>query len=209
MQPITAVAIVDKGAPFIRRVIVIVGRADDDVRVAVAVHVPSHPHRPAKACADLVALGGPVRRGGKPHRRAVIDVGLPFIRLVVVVVARAGDDVRVTVAVHVPSRPHRMAKVGANLVALGGPVRRGGKPRRRAVIDVGSPLIRLAVVVVGRADDDVAVTVAVHVPGRPHRIAKLSAGLVALGGPGGRGVKPSRRAVVYIGPPFFIVCVVV
>ncbi len=69
-------------------------RTDDDVAVAVTVHIPGCAHRVAKVSISLVALGRPGWRWClRPDAAAVIDIGAPFIRLAVVVVVRADDDI--------------------------------------------------------------------------------------------------------------------
>ncbi len=179
--------------------------ANDDVVVAVAVHVPCRAHRAAEA-GELSGLDGPIRSGGKPSRRAVVDIDAMYRGRGSI---RANDHVVVAVVVDVPGRPHRVAEFGPNPVALGGPVRGGGKPTRRAVVDIDAALSALAVVVVGRADDDVVVAVAVDVPRRPHRVAEPGIRLVALGAPGGGVAEAGWGAVIDVGPALILLTVAV
>jgi hypothetical protein len=58
MQAISRIAIVDRGPSLIRPVAVVPIRADDDVGVAVAVHVPRRAGRIAKVGRSPVAFGG-------------------------------------------------------------------------------------------------------------------------------------------------------
>ena len=173
--------------------------ANDHIVVAVIVDVPGRPHRVAKLGVGLVALGGPVRGSGKPPRRAVVDIDAALVVLAVVIFRRADDDVVIAIAVDVPGRPHRVAKLGVGLVALGAPGRGGGQAGWGTVIDVGPAFVLLTVTVHDRADDDVVVAVAVDVPRRPHRVAQNRQFLIPFDDPGLGDGGAGRRAVVDIG----------
>ena len=192
--------------------VVVERRPDDDVRVAVAVHVARRAHRDAEVrrawllCADQSALDGtpvapsPVTRAVPDERRAFVGLGLGEA-------ARADDDVVVTVAVDVPRRGHRVAHARLGVVARRGPVRHARRTVVRAVVDEDLPLVRLPVVEEHRADDDLGVAVAVDVSGRGHRVAELRAGLVPFVVPDPRRRQSRGTAEERLGPsePFGVV----
>src|SRR5262245_58194046 len=88
------------------------------------------------------------------------------------------------------------------MVALGRPVGCQGKARRRAVVDAGTTLLILAVVVSGCPNDDVIVAVAVDVPRLAHRVAETGVGLIAPDPPVGLPGQARGRTVEDICPAF-------
>src|SRR5207247_1879918 len=56
-------------------------------------------------------------------------------------------------------------------------------------------------IILGLSDDDVGVSVSIHVARGRHAMAEVPPGLVAIGGPGGRRCEPRARAVVDKSPP--------
>ena len=157
-------------------------RADDQVRIAVAIYIPSRGHRLAKFGPCLLARGSPVAEGADAYRRrlAVPQPGPALFAQADGVAGGTDDDVAAAVAVHVPRRGHRPAKVGVVLVSLILVGRRCAQSRPGAEIEPGSAFVALAIGIVGRADDDVGITVAVYIPGRAHRPAESGRGLVDL-----------------------------
>ena len=85
----------------------VAGGADDDVGVAVAVHIPRPGHGPAEDIARRLAGGGEGGAGAQPARAAVVDVGPACVADVAV---SADDDVGVAVAVHIPRPGHGTAE---------------------------------------------------------------------------------------------------
>ncbi len=196
-------AMVDESRPLVRLLTVVAGRTDDDVGVAVAVHVPGSGDGGAELCICLVSSDHPVRRvrGRETHRTAAIDVDPPGICQSDgggdVHSGRADDDVGETVAVHVPGNGDGGAEVGVGLLARGRPVRRaGGKPVRPAVVDEDRAHVQPTSVVVGRTDDDVRVAVAVDVTGGGDGGAEVSVFLFPRGHPVRRAGRESGRVAV-------------
>ncbi len=202
-------AVVDQHPSLVRPGPVIVGHTDDDVRVAVPIHIPRRPHRIAEPPVLLVPLGDPVRDGGQPARRATVDISPPLVRLVAVIVLRPDDEVGIPIPVHIPSRPHRGTEPGLLLIALRHPGGSTCQPRRRAVVDKGRSLVHLTVAVVACTDDYLRVTVVVHIPRRPHRPAELDCTVVSIGGPVRRHRGTGRRAVVDKGSPPIRIAVII
>ena len=96
--------------------------ADDDVGIAIAVHVTNPRDRSAKLCFDGIRLGYPGRVVRKTPRPAVVHVGAPLPILVALIAGRADDDVIVAIAVHVSSAGNGEPKDGLPLVAADEPV---------------------------------------------------------------------------------------
>ena len=189
-------AIVDKGAAVVGLAAVVRIGTDDNVGIAVAVHVAGGVHR-GHGSTDLIALEHPVgigrgAVGPQAGRRAIPDKGGALVGLAVVVIKGRDDDVGIAVAVHVAGGADPVAQDGGGLVALGQPVGVGGgavgsQPGRRAIPDKGRTLVGLGVVVTVGADDNVGIAVAVDIAGRARRAAHVDGVLVALGRPvGGR-----------------------
>src|SRR5262249_31871672 len=124
------VSLEDEDLAFIRVLPVEVRRADDDVVVAIAVHVERGRHREAEPGVGLVALPDRHGRGGEPGCRAEVDVDASLALLAVGGMGSADDDVGKTIPVHVARGADRDAEAGARLIALGGPGRRGGEAAR-------------------------------------------------------------------------------
>ena len=119
-------AVVDKDFAFVglAAVAVVIGRPDDDIVVAVAVHIARRGCRNAKVSTGLVALGRPRRGRTRPRGRAVVDKDRSFVGMATVIMWRPDDDIVVAVAVHIPRRPHGVAEVRTRLISLGRPGRR-------------------------------------------------------------------------------------
>ena len=172
---------IDVGLPGIAAgTAVVVGGADDDVIVAVAVDVASSGHAVAEPVADGLALVRPVRGGRKTGRRAVKDIGLASSRAATAVGIGADDDVVVAVAIDVAGPGNAVAVFVACCLALVRPVRGGRKTGRRAVIHIRlSGAVTTIVVAIG-ADDDVVVAITVDVASRCYTEAKVVVGCLAL-----------------------------
>jgi hypothetical protein len=123
------------------------------------------------------------------------DEGPALIGLTVVGVGGADDDVGVAVAVDVARRRDRECEVRAGLIAFRRP--RWGRRQAscRPVVDGGTALSSLTVLVDRCADDDIREAVSVEVACRRNRVAEHRKGLVALGSPRRVHRQPSGRAV--------------
>ncbi len=171
---------------FIRLAVVIIGRAGNHIRVPVAVHIPRAGHAVTKIGVRLVDFlrpcGGHIRSGG----RTMETISPAFIRLTIVIIRRAHNHVRISVAVHIPSAGHGIAELRVVLVSLrrpgGGWKQCGGGAQEHAC----TTLVGLVVVVEPGADDGIAVSVGVHIPGGGNGEAELRVVLAALRGPCGR-----------------------
>src|SRR5262249_34832180 len=95
------------------------------------------------------------------------------------------DDVGVSVSVHVAGPGDRESEAATGLVPLERPCRRDRESRRGAEVEQGASLIGEAAVIIGSADDDVRVTVAVDIAGRGHRPAETLFDLALQYSPGG------------------------
>src|SRR6185436_1501823 len=108
--------------PFIRLTVIIVKGPDDDIVIAIPIHIPGGIHVVAEVCAVLIALcrpsGGRTQAGG----RAMIQIGSPFIILTVVIGVGADEDIRVTIAIHIASGSGRGAIIGIGLITFRDPV---------------------------------------------------------------------------------------
>src|SRR5207249_10361417 len=126
------------------------------------------------------------------------EVRPSFVGLAIVVEGRADNHIGIAVTIDVTRRLDGEAQLRAQLIAL----RRPGCGRRwaggRAEEEIRPPLARLAVVVVGGADEDIREAVAIDVPRGGDRLTERGARLVALSGPRGGGRKARGRAQVEI-----------
>lgn len=95
------------------------------------------------------------------------------------IAGRTDDDIIAAIAVDVPCRRHGKAEMSVGLIAFGHPVGWATQARRRSVVDVGSPLVRLAVIVQMRTNDHVSVAIAIKIPGSSYRDAQFGRALVA------------------------------
>ena len=164
--------------------VVVVTRADDHVRVAVAVHVTRRCDTLAEMVVLRLALDAPVRRCREAARAPVVHVCLARVAASTVVVERADDHVRVAVAVHVTRRGDAEAELVAPRLTIVAPVRRRREAARRAVVHVRLARGAGLVVVVTRADDHVRVAVAVYVARAGDGPAEIVARRLALVAPG-------------------------
>ena len=191
---------VDESHPLVGLAVVIPIGPDDDVGVAVPVHVPRRAGREAKKGPRLVALGLPVgilrrARLSQSCGRTVPDEDGALVDLPVVVPAGSDDHIVIAVAVHIPRCTNRVAaEVGPGLVAFRHPVGIGWhpgcpQPCGRTIPDEDGAFVALPVVVPAGPDDDVIEAVAVHIPRRAGSEAKET-GLIALGHPVGIGWHP-------------------
>ena len=153
------------------------GRYDEDVVVAIPVHVACRAHRGAEL--RLVYLLCPIGRSRESAGRAEVDVDESAGS------ARCADDnVVVAVVIHVAGRAYRGAQPRVLPVALDGPARREGQSGSRAVVDVSPPRIGIIPGIMARdPHDDVVEAVTVHVAGRGQRYAELVVCLVARDDP--------------------------
>src|SRR5690606_5960889 len=75
-QPICR-AIPDENAPLVRFAAVIAPGADDDVRIAITIHIASSPHvraeLRARGAAGLIALRRPIGGGGEAGGAPIVD----------------------------------------------------------------------------------------------------------------------------------------
>jgi hypothetical protein len=110
-------------------------RAEDDVRIRVAVDVARARDRGAQARVDLVALERERRHGGERALPAGIEVRRALVRLPVREPRRADDDLGNEVAVDVAGGRRRGAKVRARHVVEERDVGRRRGDRRAAVED--------------------------------------------------------------------------
>ena len=193
---------VEEGTALVDLAVVVVGRADDHVIVPVAVHVARARNDPTEVGLLLIALRGPDGPRGESSGRSEIDKRQPFVRLVVIVGWSADDHVAVAIAVHVAGGRHRKTEVGVILAALRRPTRRGGEARVRAPIDECPPLVPLASIEVGCANDHVVGAIAIHIAGGRHRGAEIGIGLIRLRHPYRLGRETGRGAVVDEGRTF-------
>src|SRR6185503_21387092 len=111
------------------------------------------------------------------------------------------EDVCVAVAVDVSGGRQGASEAGAPHVALARPCRGQGGAAGRSEVQEGAPLVGLAVVVEGSADQEVGVAVAVHVPRRCHGGAEPGPRLIALGGPCRGLSETAAGSEVDEGPP--------
>ena len=119
---------VDKRAAFVGLAVVVVGRANDHIVVAVAVYVARGRDGRAEVGVFLAALRSPGGAGGKPRSRSVKDQSLSLIRLAVVIVRGSHDHIVVAVAVHIARGGDGRPEVGTCLVAVSDP-----RPRRQGL----------------------------------------------------------------------------
>ena len=145
--------------------------------VPIAVDIPRCGNRPAKVVIRPLAAEDRVGRPGQSLAAAGVKIGPP---LEVGMVVGADDDVVITVAVDVPSRPGRVAKVVVHSFPGSDKDGAGVQPSRAAGVDVG-PAGELFVPVA--ADDDVGIAVAIHVARSAHREAKVVVDAFAAGRP--------------------------
>ena len=61
------------------------------------------------------------------------------------------------------------------------PIPTGAETRGRTVPNEGGAIVQVRVGILGGADDDVVIPIAVHIPGGAHRGAKAAIETVALG----------------------------
>ncbi len=101
-QPRAGISKIDKGSTLVGLNVVIEPGPNDDVRVAISVHVTSGRDRASEIGIRLVALDGPASCRGKAGRRAEVDEGSPLVHFAVVVQMGPDDHVRVAIPVHVP-----------------------------------------------------------------------------------------------------------
>src|SRR5262249_9325698 len=184
----------DVGRALVDLVVIESWRADDDVRVAVSVHVPGARNGGAELRGRLVGLGRPRGRRAEPRGGPQVDERATFVRLTVVVLVGTADDVAVALPVHVPRARDRIAEPRFGLVALRGPGRRDRQARGRTQVDEDAALVGLAVVEECGADDHVAEPVPVDVPRGGDGDAEVRALLVAVRAPGGRDGGAGRRS---------------
>ncbi len=100
---------------------VVVGAADGDVSVAIAVDITRGCHMGAAHGVALVAVIGPAGRGGEARRGAIEDQCSSLIGAIGLVGRCADDDVGVTVAVDIACGRDRGAEIAVDLVAVVGP----------------------------------------------------------------------------------------
>ena len=73
---------------------VIIGCANEDVRVSVSVYIPGQRYGVAEMGLHLIALGDPVRRAlGETTGPTVVDKGRPFIHLTTVIPGGTDDEI--------------------------------------------------------------------------------------------------------------------
>jgi hypothetical protein len=163
-------------------------RADQDVGEPVAVHVPRAGH----AAAEL----GEVRSAGHPprvvlaqaRRRAEIEEGLPPALAGLVVRGRAGDDISVSVAVHVAGSGEAHPVPGAQRLALADPRRGTLEPVRRSLVqERPSRNLQARLAPERLSDQELLVAVVIHVAGVGDRVAAGSQLHRAAGEPVGVG----------------------
>ena len=178
----------------------VVRRADQDVVVAVVVHVAGPGHVPAGVVVPVLAQEGRVGApqplvDGPPGGPPADQVGLPRVVVRVVVAVCADEDVVVAVAVHVAGDVDAPAGVvvpvlsqerGVGVLQLQADAPHVLAPEHQ--VDLARVLG--LVVVVGGADQDVVVAVAVDVAPAGHLDARLVA--VGLAHEGGAG-QPQRH----------------
>src|SRR5262245_66240691 len=95
--------------------VVIVGSADDDVRVTIGIHVARAGYRGTPPATTLVGSSSPHR--SESRRRPGIEEGGALIRVSDRVVRRPDDHIVDAIAVHVARAGHAGAIVGARLAA--------------------------------------------------------------------------------------------
>ena len=178
---------VEEGAAFVDVLSVVRRRPDEDVAEAIAVDVPRGGDGKAEQLVGLVTFADPCRRRGQSRGGAHEDIGASEDAIQ----PGAHDDVAVPVTVHVSGARDGRPECRSGLIGFCGPSCGGFRSARRAQVDERSPFVGLAVIVRERADDDVAIAVAVDVSGARDRAAELGADLIALDGPNG-GWRQSR-----------------
>ena len=157
----------------------IVGSADDQVRIAVDVHIPSRAYRIPEPGAGLVALGRPVRRSGRgPRRTTMVDIDATLILLAAILFVGADGKVCIAVAVHVPRRAYRATQVGALFFAIDRPPRRCREPARTSIVEIGPPSGQIVAVIQVGAHDHVRVSVVVDIARGVDRTTIVGFGLV-------------------------------
>ena len=140
-------------------------RADDEVPVAVAVDVPGAGDARTVDLVDEVALPGPGRSRREAGRGTHVDKGPPLPTLSVVPMRRTHDHVGESIAVDIARRGDGLPKDPVVPVSFEGPGCGGTDAAGAAQVHPGGTLVGVAVVAVAAADHDVAVPVAVDVPG--------------------------------------------
>ena len=148
---------------------------DNDIAIAIAVHVTRRGHRPAELVGRML---------GFRHQRcrvlansidiAEVNKCLACIELSRVVDRGADNDIVEAVSVHIPRRRDRETKMAAGLVAKLHPTSYLLRLRGAPEIDDR----RCSGGALPIADNEVAVAVAVHIPCRGYNGTDLSVGLL-------------------------------
>ncbi len=161
-----------KRAAFVDFGMAIARRADENVAVTVAVDVARAAHGCAQMGAGLIKRLRPDGGRAQPGRRAGIELHLAFAGLALAEAGRADEDVSVAVAVHVSGQSHGCAQLSISSPPFDAPPHRRRQADARPQVEEGRAFRRMAVGVPRRADDDVAVAVAVHIPRQADRGAE-------------------------------------
>ena len=163
---------VDAHEALVKLTVVVLRRTDDEVPVAVAVHVARRGEARAKLCSRLVGLHRPGRGRAEARDGAVPDLHPPLVGLAVVVQGGRDREVGQGIAVDVAHECHGGAEGRAGLSARLVPGRSRGEALGAAQIQEGRALARVGAGVAGCPHDEVAVAVAVHVPTTGHGLSK-------------------------------------
>ena len=141
---------------------------DDDISIAVAIHIPGAGQRVAKLIPGADAFFAPLVSFAGNVAPAVEGVGFA---VKVGVFGTAEDDVGVAIAVHVARAGHRRGVVRVTRIETDRPawvIRQTAGP---APVQIGQ---RLAAAYVRGTNDHVGIAIAVHVAGAGHRFAKTA-----------------------------------
>jgi hypothetical protein len=153
----------DERLPFeVLSIGVLIG-SNDDVGVAVAIHIACGPHGLPELRKGLIAIHRPRRGLLQPIRRAVIHERHSLMGLAVVISHGAHNHIRVPIPIHVPRRPYRVPKRAQQLSARPRPIGPVAEAHVGSVEHVGAPIIGP---VRGSADDEIRISISVHVPRR-------------------------------------------
>ncbi len=145
-------AVVDEYPAVVYLLDVVVRCADDDVAVAIVVHIAGGGDGLAEPGPLLIALSHPGRADGGAVWPAGVEKRGPFIGLTMVVARRSDDDVGVAVAVHIAGGSDGPAEEHSVITARGAPGRGSSQPAGAAVIDERAALVGMFVVVASGSD---------------------------------------------------------